>query len=112
MALINDLLVARAHQAVPAEKATLHVWQEYRGDIILEGKRDGSMYVARLTADPSSIESMPWRTWETLPSLIRSMPKDRNRLAYLKAWQVLTGALDESTKALDVNEVIKHLKSL
>ena len=70
------------------------------------------MYVARLTLEPESLSKISWQEWSTLPVLIRNMPKDRNRLAYLKAWQVLTGALEESTKALDVHEVVKHLKSL
>ena len=112
MALINDLLAECAHQVVPAAGSTLHIWQDYRGGLKLADNTDATMYVARLTVGADAIKDLPWPTWATLPNLIRSMPKDRNRLAYLKAWQVLTGALDESTKALDVNEVVKHLKSL
>lgn len=46
--------------------------------------------------------------WATVPSLIREMPANRNRLAYLKAWQILTGAHQESLEAVEITEDMRR----
>lgn len=46
--------------------------------------------------------------WATVPSLIRGMPKTRNRLAYLKAWQILTGAHQETLEAVEIDEDLRR----
>jgi len=46
-------------------------------------------------------EPLP-RYLQTLPVLIRGMPKDRSRLPYLKAWQTLTGAPQQDIRAIEV----------
>lgn len=42
--------------------------------------------------------------WQTLPAILRKMDKDRRRIAYVKAWQVLSGSLDLDTRAVEVPE--------
>ncbi len=46
--------------------------------------------------------------WATIPSLIREMPATRNRLAYLKAWQILTGAHQETLEAVELTEEMRR----
>lgn len=46
--------------------------------------------------------------WATVPTLIRGMPTTRNRLAYLKAWQILTGAHQETLEAVEINEDLRQ----
>jgi hypothetical protein len=47
-----------------------------------------------------------------MPEILRAMPADRNRVTYMKALQVFSGALEEQTKALDLEEVRKHINGL
>lgn len=46
--------------------------------------------------------------WATVPHLIRGMPTTRNRLAYLKAWQIFTGAHQETLEAVEINEDLRQ----
>ncbi|MCX6118803.1 MAG: hypothetical protein NT027_14780 [Proteobacteria bacterium] len=115
---INDQILLAIHKVLPSSGLKVHIWQEYSDLLQREGVMDSTLYVARIDEPGSQQLDQPkpsfgeTQTWSTLPDLIRTLPKDRNRLAYLKAWQVLSGALEENTKALDVAEVVKHLKSL
>lgn len=110
---INEQLLDRAKEVFgPALASQLSIWQDYSDMIRVKDEDLATLYVAILRPSPDQLESLPWQTWRTLPDLIRSLPKDRTRLAYLKAWQVLTGALEETTKALDVDEVARYLKSI
>lgn len=110
---INEQLIRRSQDELgSALTAKLNIWQEY-SDVIREANEDrATLYVAMIRPEAHEIENKPWKEWRTLPDLIRTLPKDRTRLAYLKAWQVLTGALEESTKALDVDEVARYLRSI
>ena len=45
------------------------------------------------------------RPWRTMPELLRAMPKSRARLAYLKAWQVFSGAASEEISAVEFNDL-------
>lgn len=110
---INEQLFKRAAAELGNGLAPkIAIWQEYSDVIKVNGEDHTTLYVGILRPSSQELETTPWQTWRTLPDMIRSLPKDRTRLAYLKAWQVLTGALEESTKALDVDEVARFLKSI
>ena len=49
-----------------------------------------------------NFEGLLPRYVHTLPGLIRTMSKDRSRLAYLKAWQSLTGSREQNIRAVEV----------
>lgn len=85
----------------------IQIWQEFRGEFTCENE-DYTLYVAK-----GQISGLPALTeqWPTLPELLQAMPKDRIRLVYLKAWQVLTGALEQESKAIDIQEAIKALQA-
>ncbi len=108
---INEQLQSAAKKYIEDQWPKVSIWQEYSSLLQHDGVMDSTLYVAKIRPDYSLLPSA-WQSWQTLPALIRTLPKDRNRLAFLKAWQVLSGGLEESTKALDVAEVAKHLKSL
>lgn len=82
----------------------IDIIQDYSGEVQLPDGRAATVYLAtvngRFPLPPDA---------KTMPEILRGMPKDRNRLPYLKAWQVLTGSLTLNTKAVDLDEVKKYL---
>lgn len=112
---INEQLIARAQQDLtPALASQISIWQNYSDVVTTSSQESVTFYVGILRPTSETLDTFKsdWKEWRTLPDLIRSLPKDRTRLTYLKAWQVLTGALEETTKALDVDEVARYLKSI
>jgi len=85
--------------------AFMQVYEDFADQISLTGDTQVTLFVGRL-AHP---EFRAPKTWLSLPDILRSMGKDRRRVAYMRALQVLTGALSLETKAVDVEEVARHL---
>ncbi len=52
-------------------------------------------------------EAQP-RYLQTLPILLQGMRKDRSRLAYLKALQVLSGSREQNVRAIEIQESSAH----
>jgi hypothetical protein len=48
-------------------------------------------------------------SWISMPDVLRSMPRSRVRVPYLKVFQILMGQHLETTEALSVDELRKHL---
>ena len=46
-------------------------------------------------------------SWPTMPQLLRTMPSNRTRLPYLKAWQLLLGGMSGDTKVVEVEDMLK-----
>lgn len=46
--------------------------------------------------------------WPSFPELLRAMPRNRARLPYLRAFQVLAGGLHLNTKAIEAQELAKY----
>lgn len=104
---IDQQLVAEASRVLGRDLSTrIDVVQEFADDVVLEGGVRATLYLGTVGKD-LGLQADP--AWEALPTMMRAMPKDRSRLPYLRAWQVLTGALTLNTKALDLDEVKKHL---
>jgi hypothetical protein len=85
--------------------AFLRVYEDFSDQLALTEDAKTTLFVGRL-AHP---EFRAPKTWLSLPDILRSMGKDRRRVAYMRALQVLTGALSQETKAVDVEEVARHL---
>ena len=83
----------------------IQIYGDFSDQISLSGDTQTTLFVGRL-AHP---EFRAPKTWLSLPDILRSMGKDRRRVAYMRALQVLTGALSLETKAVDVEEVARHL---
>jgi hypothetical protein len=63
-----------------------------------------TLYVASVSAGAGVVASP---SWPSLPQILRSL-KGRDRIPYLRAWQVLAGGLHLETKAIDTAELAKH----
>ena len=70
---------------------------------------DGTLFVGNWVGDVSTLIDPP--TMTPLPHLIRAMGKRKERVSYLKAWQVLSGAASERTVAIETHELARYLDS-
>lgn len=105
---INPQLLDAASQRTGLPKIEISVWQEFQCEIQMPEGLPATVYAARALKIPDSVPTDA----KPLPELMRSMPPNRNRVAYMKALQVFSGALEEQTKALDLEEVRRHISSL
>jgi hypothetical protein len=72
---------------------------------------------ALLLAKVSRADFIAPANWATLADILRSLPKTKNRVAYLKALQLLSGAHEQSIDAVEIDnasvneifqEALKH----
>jgi hypothetical protein len=63
-----------------------------------------TLYVATLASAAGCVADPGW---PSLPDILRAQ-KGRDRIPYLRAWQVLAGGLHLETKAIDAAELAKH----
>jgi hypothetical protein len=105
---INPQLIDAAAGRTSLPKIEIFIWQEFQCEIQMPNGMPATVYAARTLKTPDQIpeDARP------LPDLMRSMPPNRNRVAYMKALQVFSGALEEQTKALDLDDVRRHIESL
>jgi hypothetical protein len=87
----------------PIDGRYLDVEQAFQNPVVLANGEAATLFLAKWQPNTATVD---FSSWVTMPYLLRQMPKDRNRLGYLKAWQVLTGALSESTKAVDLLDIL------
>jgi hypothetical protein len=109
---IDEQLAALALEiAGPAARSTLTIEQEYTDLIPIRAdlpaghpEAAATLYLAtcELPAIPAGA------VWPSFPELLRAMPKDRARLPYLRAFQVLSGGLHLNTKAIEASELAKY----
>ncbi len=94
MSPINDLLLAKAREVLPAEHLhRVRVVQDFVESVFLNDGTEVSLFLA-------SVEFHDWEppeTWPTLPLMIRSMAKNKNRVPYMKALQYLASSKDDLT---------------
>ena len=105
---INPQLIDMAVERTGMPRIEISVWQEFECTIVLPDGEPATVYAARVIQTAHVIPD----DVKTLPDILRGMPQNRNRVAYMKAMQVFSGALTESTKAVDLDEVHRHFKSL
>jgi hypothetical protein len=103
---IDQQLVAAASEALGKDIALhLSLEQEFADDVALPDGKTATLYVGTV-AKTAGIQAPG--SYQSMPDILRAMAKTRGRLPYLRAWQVLTGGLTMTTKALDLDEVKKH----
>jgi hypothetical protein len=83
----------------PTELDMIHGFQE---SLTLEDGGEATMYVGTIK------RRIGETTWLTFPEILRSLPKDRRRLTYLKAIQALSSGITLDTKVLE-GEDVKNL---
>ncbi len=95
---INDQIVQCVEQYCQRKDLAprLYIDQEFAETIVLESG-EATLYLAMMR---DYNETLP-RYLHTLPFLLRGMPKERKRLSYLKAFQVLSGAREQSIRAVE-----------
>jgi hypothetical protein len=108
---IGEQLVAAAAEALGTDVTglALDVVQEFADETRLADGTLATVYLATLAPAVAERRHAP-RTWSSIPELLRGLPKDRGRLPYLRAWQILTGGLQLNTKAVDVSELGKYFE--
>lgn len=85
---INEQIIARIKKETNLENIHLKidVKQGFKEELHYQEKKI-SLYLATLTTK-ENLE--PKTNWQTIPTLLKQMPKNKTRAAYLKAWQVLS----------------------
>ena len=62
------------------------------------------------------VEEAGWHApsgWPTFPAILRSLPRGKTRVSWMKAMQILAGGLEQDSDALEVDEeVLARLRSL
>lgn len=102
---INEQLVEHAGRALGEPvRLSLAVQQEFADEMPLADGTLATVYLATL-ADAAAERIKARSEWPSLPDILRGMDRDRRRLPYLRAWQILTGGLKLNTKAVDANEL-------
>ena len=105
---INPQLLELAQKRSGLPSIEISIWQEFQESVLLIDGTKATLYAAKALAYP---QVMPADV-TTLPDMLRKMPPNRNRVAYMKALQVFAGGLEETTKALDLEEVRRHISGL
>lgn len=103
---INEQIFDRIEREVLSrDPGLIDICQEYSCEVTLSDSRQATLYLATMKFQEKNAANQ----WDTMPELLRAMPKSRNRLAYLKAWQVLTGAMSENIKVIEQEEMARHI---
>ncbi len=77
----------------------------FKDSLVAEDGRFCTLFVATLAESSGFIAPS---SWMTLPDILRMMPKDRSRLPYMKAMQVLAGAQDEGMTVVELDEAMRE----
>jgi len=101
---INDQIVAAIAGFLKMDKIpSLELNPKYA-----DQTKDGcTVYLATATSDDFKGDE----NWQSLPELLRGMDRNKKRLPFLRAWQVLTGSLELDTKAVENADLNKYLDS-
>ena len=109
LAPIGAQLVEAAAAAIdlgPAAGLAVDVETAFADPVTLAGGEAATLYVARVAQGAATAPA----SWPSVPEVLRAMAKNRARVPYLRAWQVLAGGLNDSVKAVDAAEVARHLR--
>ncbi len=111
---IADMIRSRLGFAL--EPAGYQVCPDFEDIVMLESKIPATLYVVQsenlkptgiIPADPSR----PLRL-ATLPEWLGRLPQERQRLSWLRAWQIYQGILVQNIKAVEAVEALEALKAL
>ena len=99
---INLQLIAALEKELgePVNGSEVHIFQDFCEVLRSSDETDA---ISLFTGFSHVSRQIPLLHWKPLPYLLKNMEKNRMRLAYLKAWQVQTGALSLTTKAVEMD---------
>jgi len=100
---VNLQIVSQASDFLGIELTgqTIEICQDYSDLVSLTSGNQATLYLATIRGKPELIKD----DWSNLPDHLRAMPKNKNRIAYLRAWQVLTGSLTLNTKVIEADDL-------
>lgn len=103
---------AQVHKFHPQLQLARVEWRsDYRDHIAWEAPAgsagEATLYIGSGTVTEAT--ETAWQTLPTLPELLRSMPKDRSRLGFMKALQVLAGGLEQQLRAIETRDLPKSI---
>ena len=96
-----DAAVAALGAGIPA--LGVLVEQEF-ADALATASGAATLYVATLRLGSAFVAP---NHWPTMPEILRRL-KGRERIPFMRAWQVLAGGLHLNTKAVDAAEVARY----
>jgi hypothetical protein len=79
------------------DNRAVSIYQEFDEVVTIPGLGETTVYLGVVDEEAMTAPD----EWAVFPDIIRRLPKDRTRLPYLKAWQVLTGGLKLDTRAIE-----------
>lgn len=102
---INPQLLAAAQRVFGRDVSLdLQVEQAYGDQMVTAAGEEATLYVATFRLGTNIVAE---KTWQSMPDILRS-EKGRGRIPFLRAWQVLSGGLHLTTKAVDAEDVAKY----
>ena len=107
---INLQIIDKVKERIPNYR-NLEVVQDYSEIVDLpNAEEQATLFLAHVLFDESSENSKEVASWQTLPELLRNMPKNRNRLVYLKAFQFLNGSHKDRIKVIETDDPVKFIE--
>lgn len=96
---LNEQIICETEKHTGLEGLGLHldIEQDFSAEVFLPNGQLATLYVGVVR----DFKRKSDRSWLALPEILRRMPKNKNRSAYLKAWQVLMGGLTQEVRALE-----------
>lgn len=89
--------------AVGTRKILLRI--KFEDCLQISNREPQTLFLAELTTS-QDLETVA--QWPTLPEILRQMPKDKNRVPYMKVMQVLAGDLEQGVSALELDDKLKE----
>jgi len=105
--------VIRTRLGFAMEPAGYQVCPEFEDIIMLDSNTPATLYAVQ-AGDLKLAESIPADPdrpirLATLPDWLGRLPQERQRLSWLRAWQIYQGVLVQNVKAVEATEVLKAL---
>jgi hypothetical protein len=95
------------------EPAGYQVCPEFEDIVMLDSNTPATLYAVQASGLKlaESIPADPDRPIRlaTLPDWLGRLPQERQRLSWLRAWQIYQGVLVQNVKAVEATEVLKAL---
>ena len=105
---INEQIIKETELLTGLQKLNLNleIEQNFSTEVVLQNGDKATLYVGAIHKFEGGVNE----EWRPLPMILREMPKDKNRAAYLKAWQVLMGGLNQDVKILEADDAAKAIQ--
>ena len=105
---INEQMISQTESLTGLSQLNLKldIEQSFSAEVKLPSGELGTLYVGAIHDEQVTVDD----SWRPLPMILREMPKDKNRAAYLKAWQVLMGGLTQDSKVLEAEDAAKAIQ--